>query len=193
MRRDLVRYSLAVPFLALAACYAGGDAAPAPQMQSTSTVAAAVAQPTVSPEAEVAPPPLTEAQRHAFDDVDPGTLRDPFQRAEAPTEEGASNGLAEALQRRRATVPFSETEVRELVVRGTVRGDRDGYAIIADAQGKSVVVPIGSRIGRATVRGSEIIDWRVHRVRDGEVVLVEQSLTHPDQAPSTYVLASAKG
>ena len=28
---------------------------------------------------------------------------------------------------------------------------------------------------------------------DREVVLVEQSLTHPDQAPSTYVLASAKG
>ncbi|MFO0613141.1 MAG: hypothetical protein U0414_11155 [Polyangiaceae bacterium] len=179
-------------FALAAACASPSDvtAPPPPAAQPAQPALTAAAQPTVAK--EDAPPPLTQAQRDAFNDVDPSTLRDPFRRYpdDGCNDCGQGKPSEETLRAREATVPFGDTAVGELVVRGTVHGTRDGYAIIADSRGRSVVVPVGSRIGRPIVRGAEIIDWRVDRVKNGEVVLVEQSFAQPSAAPTTMILRS---
>jgi hypothetical protein len=176
--------------VALAACYSASDAT-APPPSATEVVGATIAA-TQSAAARDVPPPLTQAQREAFDHVDPSTLRDPFRRYpdDGCKDCGRGKPNEQILREREAAVPFGDTSVAELVVRGTAHGSRDGYAIIADGRGRSAVVAVGSRIGRPIVRGAEIIDWRVDRVRDGEVVLVEESLSDPAATPKTMVLRS---
>lgn len=180
---------LALPILGLMACVAGGDAiAPPPPAANTPVVATVAAAALPSPVRMN----LTPEERAKAAEIDPSTLRDPFERpkdAAGPTP--GEPAIEAALRERNATVPFGETAVGDLVVRGTARGARDGYAIIADGAGKSEVVHVGSRIGRARVQGREIIDWRVDRVKDGEVVLVEESFSNTSAAPTTMTLKSS--
>lgn len=171
------------------ACVAGGDAA-APPPATTGAPVIATATAALPP---VQRTTLTAEERAKAGEIDPSTLRDPFQR---PADAGPTPGepaIEAALRERNASVPFGETAVGDLVVRGTARDTREGYAIIADTAGKSEVVHVGSRIGRARVQGREIIDWRVERVKDGEVVLVEESFAQAGAAPTTLVLRSGRG
>lgn len=180
------RFHLALPILGLVACVASDAPAPLPPAATAPTASLVVTPPVTERTA------LTAEERAHFDDVDPSTLRDPFRR---PTELLAAPGeprIEAALRERNATVPFGETAVDELVVRGTARDAGNGYAILADGSGKSEVVRVGSRVGRARVQGREIVDWRVDRVRDGEVVLVEESFSNPSAAPTTLVLRSRR-
>ncbi|MFO0549369.1 MAG: hypothetical protein U0271_13335 [Polyangiaceae bacterium] len=133
------------------------------------------------PEATLPPPPATDAALdHELD-----TLRDPFiATANATPLPPDDDG------RDRASVAFANTPISELKVRGTLLAGPDGRALLADASGKTQVVLTGALIGqRVRDQDGVVKQWRVDRIREGEVVLEQTDATGAVTA-RTYVLRS---
>lgn len=116
--------------------------------------------------------------------------RDPFRSFEAmfvvdPPE----------LDRGGRDVTMPDTGIDEMRLIGVVTGFANPRAMIIDREGVGHVVRRGDYIGRSEVvqvGGTEqlpvTLNWRVDRIRDGEIVLIREDPTAPNRPPLTRVL-----
>jgi len=92
-------------------------------------------------------------------------------------------------------VLLDQYSVDELKLVGIVTGIDPAKAMLVDPTGKGHVVQRGQFVGRAevvqasttTARAYEI-NWRIDRIRDGDVVLVREDPQNPDVPSATKVI-----
>ncbi len=175
--------------LALSAC--GDDAI---------TVGSATAPTAPMPSAPPAPPDgamLGQEEPDAIsplsyrdeDFVEAETNRDPFR---AYTSIFSAHPVREAVQRE---VIMARTAVDEMRLIAIVSGVANPSAMLVDRDGTGHTVHRGDYVGRAEVvqtGGSESVpvtlNWRVDRIRPGEVVLTREDPTAPNRPPLTRVI-----
>jgi type IV pilus assembly protein PilP len=169
---------------------AGSDSAAQPQ--ATTAPAAqprADAGADASPEANLPPLPLREFQESDFSETD--RSRDPFRSFAASFVvkiEGRPGG-------RQKHVLIERYALDELKLVGVVsRGEP--RALLTDPTGLGWVVKVGDFVGKAEIvhsggpTGTDIaINWRIDRIRDGDVVFLREDPSHPEIPPTTRVLA----
>jgi type IV pilus assembly protein PilP len=116
--------------------------------------------------------------------------RDPFRSFEE-TFVDESRSMAKS-QRQIVAADFG---LDELKLVGIVSGVPDAKAMLVDPHGKGHVVQRGQFIGRAeTVHGDSKgtpafeVNWRVDRIRDGDVVLVREDPKNPEVPSSTRII-----
>lgn len=116
--------------------------------------------------------------------------RDPFRSYEQSfVEESRSTAKS---QRK---VVLSEFGIDELKLVGIITGIPDARAMLVDPQGKGHVVQRGQLVGRAEIvhgdgQGSPAVEvnWRIDRIRDGDVVLVREDPKNPEVPSATRVV-----
>jgi type IV pilus assembly protein PilP len=194
----LARASLALILaLAIAACGsdppkgpAGAASGKAPAKPAGSGAAAAKAAGDGGVPAEDAgsPPPKIDYQEAEFAENDKS--RDPFRSF-------ASIFLNEARSKVKSQreVVLDQYSIEDLKLIGIVTGIVPAKAMLVDPTGKGHVVQRGQFIGRpetvqaATASGTAYeVNWRVDRIRDGDVVLVREDPQNPDVPSATKVI-----
>jgi type IV pilus assembly protein PilP len=92
-------------------------------------------------------------------------------------------------------VLLDQYAIEELKLVGIVTRIQPAKAMLVDPSGKGHVVHRGQLIGRpelvqagASSRASYEINWRVDRIRDGDIVLVREDPTNPDVPSATKVI-----
>ncbi|GMV16184.1 MAG: pilus assembly protein PilP [Polyangiaceae bacterium] len=92
-------------------------------------------------------------------------------------------------------VLLDQYAVDELKLVGIVTGIDPAKAMLVDPTGKGHVVQRGQFVGRAevvqastTTARSYEINWRVDRIRDGDVVLIREDPQNPDVPSATKVI-----
>jgi type IV pilus assembly protein PilP len=92
-------------------------------------------------------------------------------------------------------VLLDQYSIDELKLVGIVTRIQPAKAMLVDPSGKGHVVHRGQLIGRpelvqagASSRASYEINWRVDRIRDGDIVLVREDPTNPDVPSATKVI-----
>lgn len=91
-------------------------------------------------------------------------------------------------------VVLGQYAIDELKLIGIVTRVNPARAMLVDPNGKGFVVHRGQFVGRADVvtaaRGgaSYEINWRVDRIRDGDIVLVREDPANPDVPSATRVI-----
>jgi type IV pilus assembly protein PilP len=92
-------------------------------------------------------------------------------------------------------VMLDQYAIDELKLVGIVTRIQPAKAMLVDPSGKGHVVHRGQLIGRpelvqagASSRASYEINWRVDRIRDGDIVLVREDPTNPDVPSATRVI-----
>ncbi len=93
-------------------------------------------------------------------------------------------------------VLLEEYSIDDLDLVGIVTGTAEHRAMVLDPHGTGWIIRRGQFIGKAElVRGSGAssasyeLNWRVDRIRDGDVVLVREDPAHSDIPPATRVIA----
>lgn len=124
------------------------------------------------------------------DFVEAETNRDPFRNYSAAfqvTSEVGDSGGREVVMR--------DTGIDEMRLIGIVSGVANPRAMLVDRQGVGHVVRRGMYLGRSEVvqaGGTEelpvTLNWRVDRIRPGEVVLTREDPTAPNRPPLTRVI-----
>jgi type IV pilus assembly protein PilP len=144
------------------------------------TAAAASAAPSPPPKVEVQETEFTESERS----------RDPF-RSFARTF--AQDTKAKVHSQRQ--VILSQYSLDELRLIGIVTRAEPARAMLVDPTGKGFVIQRGQFVGRADVvqtagaAGTVYeINWRVDRIRPGDVVLVREDPANPDVPSATRVI-----
>jgi type IV pilus assembly protein PilP len=186
---------LGAPMLWPLAC--GGDAKPTPAKAAPSATPAAspgekpaVAAASVAPSASGAalPPPV---QYHEEDFAESEKSRDPFRSFFSVVQEAASRHVKQQRQ-----VMMDRYAVDELKLIGIVTRADPPRAMLVDPTGRGWVVTKGMFIGRAESvhtggpGGVEYeLNWRIDRVRDGDIVLLREDPGHPDVPPASRVIA----
>ncbi len=145
-----------------------------PQVQSTAS--------------DAGPPPKLELQEVEFTESE--RSRDPFRAYTSSFVEEARTQTKS--QREVVMEDFSIDDMRLI---GIVTGGVEPRAMLVDPRGYGHVVHHGQFIGRAEVvqgegKGNKSyeINWRVDRIRDGDVVLVREDPKNPEIPSSTRVL-----
>jgi type IV pilus assembly protein PilP len=117
--------------------------------------------------------------------------RDPFRQYATLFLEGQGN-KAFAVQRK---VLLSQYSVDELRLVAIVTGADYPRAMVIDPTNKGWVLKHGDYVGRADTvhtggtNGTDYqLNWRVDRVRDGDVVLIREDPAQPTIAPATRVI-----
>ncbi|HEY2406801.1 MAG TPA: pilus assembly protein PilP [Polyangiaceae bacterium] len=164
--------------------YACSDApivkkAPAPPASSSVEMAAAPSAST-APKIEVEENEFTESERS----------RDPFRSfASRFTDD------TKAHVRSQREVVLSEYSIDELKLIGIVTRMEPAKAMLVDPAGKGFVIQRGQFVGRADVvqatgqsGATYEINWRVDRIREGDVVLVREDPSNPDVPSATRVI-----
>ena len=158
----------------------------------TSTAAppakAAVAAPKASASAEAVASPRVPIDEADFTESD--RSRDPFRsyaRAFAQETKGR------VVSQREVVLP--EYALDELKLIGIVTRLQPAKAMLVDPTGKGHVIQRGQFVGRADVvqgggraAATYEVNWRVDRIRDGDVVLVREDPTNPDVPTITRVI-----
>ena len=201
-QRRLVGWLMSGSWLVLAwmaAC--GGDKPPAPAAKTTSRGAASAEAPAAeapvatTASAEVSngapvPPPV------AYDESDFTTSernRDPFR--SFPENPGAVRALLKANlpQRLVAADRFSLDELKLVAI---VKGPTVSRVMLVDPEGKGWIVGRGEFIGRPEAfhqsgpSGADYeLNWKVDRIREGDVVLIREEPSAGNAPPATRVLA----
>jgi type IV pilus assembly protein PilP len=206
----------AAPGIALAATLAGaalsacGDdeppppppyvpAPPAPQANAAgASGAAAGGAGTPSPAALAdagaplpdAMPPLPAREFQEADFAETDRSRDPFRSFESLF---VTQSKGRVTQQRQVVVErfaLDELKLVGVVTRGAAR------ALFTDPTGLGWVIKVGDFIGKPEVvqsggpSGTEVsINWRVDRIREGDVVFVREDPSHPEIPPATRVIA----
>ena len=161
---------------------------------SKGTAPASSAAPVVVAAAEAgagdaaAGPPKIDFQEAEFAENEKS--RDPF-RSFAPMFVEEARGKVKSQRE----VLLDRYSVDELKLVGIVTGIEPAKAMLVDPTGKGHVVQRGQFLGRAevvqasttTARAYEI-NWRVDRIRDGDVVLVREDPQNPDVPSATKVI-----
>jgi type IV pilus assembly protein PilP len=117
--------------------------------------------------------------------------RDPFRSfAEAFVAESRSSAKSQR------QVILEDFSLDELKLVGIVTGVTDARAMLVDPQGRGYVVRRGQFVGRAEIvhgdgKGSQTfeVNWRIDRIRDGDIVLVREDPKNPEVPSATRVIA----
>ena len=178
---------IAVPtaVLALVACgdksNTGNVAPPTTRLAGSATAAGdAGAAPMVATKVEYGEGDFTESDRN----------RDPFRSYAstfAPEQKKALKSQIDAV--------LSQYSIDELKLVAIVTGGDYPRAMVLEPGGKGWVLKKGDYVGRPDVvhvggtNGSDYqLNWRVDRIRDGDLVLIRQDPSQPAIAPATRVI-----
>lgn len=176
--------------LSLVAC---SDNKPAPQQQFFGGSQAAAGDGGVGAgDGGLPPSEVVKVQYTESDFVESEGNRDPFR--------SYASLFDESKQQKKATnqraVLLSQYGIDELKLAAIVMAGDYPRAMVIDPAGKGWVLKRGDFLGRSeTVHvggatGTDYqLNWRVDRVRDGDVVLVREDPAQPNVPPSTRVLA----
>jgi type IV pilus assembly protein PilP len=152
--------------------------APAPASASAPSAAAIDTQP--PPKLEISEAEFTESERS----------RDPF-RSFADSFREETKGAAKSQRE----VVLSKYGIDELRLIGIVTRAEPAKAMLVDPGGTGYVVQRGQFVGRPDVvqaagrsGASYEINWRVDRIRDGDIVLVREDPQNPDVPSATRVI-----
>jgi type IV pilus assembly protein PilP len=92
-------------------------------------------------------------------------------------------------------VMLDRYSIDELKLVGIVTGGAEHRAMLVDPTGKGWIIRRGQFIGKEEVvhgKGSSgadyALNWRVDRIRDGDIVLVREDPAHSDVPPATRVI-----
>lgn len=153
----------------------GGSAAPAASGAAPKAAASGIPPRREFPEAE-----FTETERS----------RDPFRSYTSKFAAEVRGGVKSQRQ-----VVLAEFAVDDLKLIGIVTRIAPSRAMLVDPTGRGHVVHRGDFVGRADVvqtggsRGSTYeLNWRLDRIRDGDVVLVREDPNNPDVPAATKVI-----
>jgi type IV pilus assembly protein PilP len=116
--------------------------------------------------------------------------RDPF-RSYAATFTGANARLPT----KQREVMLDRYSIDELKLVGIITGAAEHRAMLVDPTKKGWIVKRGQFVGKEEVVHSKggtgadyALNWRVDRIRDGDIVLVREDPTHGDVPPATRVI-----
>ena len=187
-RRTLALVSTAVCLLSCGGEEAAppGKASPAASAKAAKKVAAPVAEAPAEPKAEG--PPAVEFQETDFAESE--RSRDPFRSFVKTFVEEARGKV-----RSQREVVLDQYAVDELRLVGIVTRIQPERALLVDPTGKGHVIVRGQFVGRAEVvqgggSGADYeINWRVDRIREGDIVLVREDPQNPDIPSATRVIA----
>jgi type IV pilus assembly protein PilP len=180
--------------LALLAALAGLPAAvacgtPVTTSSSTPPPPPSRTPPVASASAPSLPPELKGPEYTENDFVESDRNRDPF-RSFLVQAQPANH---EALNQRK--VELAQYSIDELKLIAIVHGSDKARAMFLDPKGKGTVVYKGTFLCRAEVvhlggsNGPEYqLNWRVDRIRDGDVVLIREDPAQPAIPPATRVI-----
>jgi type IV pilus assembly protein PilP len=165
---------------------AGGIVTPAPA--GAPVVADADAGARVDPLAKLPPLPLREFQERDFAETDQS--RDPFRSfVQVFVQQAASHSV---LQRK---VLVERYALDELHLVGIVLGS-PSRALLTDPSTLGWVAKVGDFVGKSELvhaggpTGTDVaVNWRVDRIRDGDVVFIREDPSHPEIPPTTRVIA----
>jgi len=144
--------------------------------------------PAASADPSLTPPPKVEVQETEFTENE--RSRDPFRSFAATFVEDTK-----AKVHSQREVILSEYALDELKLIGIVTRAEPAKAMLVDPTGKGFVIQRGNFVGRADVvqaAGSSgatyEINWRVDRIRPGDVVLIREDPSNPDVPSATRVI-----
>jgi type IV pilus assembly protein PilP len=135
-----------------------------------------------------APPPPMDFQDSDFAETEQN--RDPFRSFADLFAARESGGV-----RTQRTVVLEEYSVDELKLIGVVSRINPAKAMLVDPQGQGHVVHRGDFVGKAervqaTNADAEFeLNWRIDRIREGDLVLVREDPSNPDVPSATRVIA----
>jgi type IV pilus assembly protein PilP len=139
------------------------------------------------------PPSLVRADYAESDFAENDRNRDPFRAFTATTT--GPEGPKIPIRNQRAVV-LSQFSVDELKLVAIVMGGDYPRAMVLDPGGKGWVLKRGDFVGRSEVvhtggsNGTDYqLNWRVDRVRDGELVLIREDPAQPGIPPVTRVVS----
>lgn len=139
-----------------------------------------------APKPEV--PPVVDFQEAAF--VESERSRDPFRSFARYFLEEARGTV-----KSQRDVVLEEYAIEELKLVGLVTGSAPELAMLVDPVGLGHVVTRGQFIGRAQVvqpsggvGAAYEVNWRVDRIRDGDLVLVRDDPSNPDVPSASRVI-----
>lgn len=140
----------------------------------------------------LAPPPLPNMEFAENDFVESDRNRDPFRSyvtifAPEPSKRVAASQRA---------VILPQYSLDELKLVAIVTGGDYPRAMVVDPQGKGWVLKRGDWVGRAEIvhiggaNGADYqINWRVDKVRDGDIVFTREDPAQPGIPPASRVIA----
>ena len=187
---------LGLAALALIGC---GDDAPSsgaaasasawrPSVAGAPAPAAAAPAPAAAPDANMPPPPKFEIVEQEFTESE--RSRDPF-RSFLDIFKEEVRGTAKSQRE----VVLSQFAIDELKLIGIVTRAEPHKAMLVDPGGVGHVVQRGQFVGRADIvqaagrtGASYEINWRVDRIRDGDIVLIREDPANPDVPSATRVI-----
>ena len=182
----MIRVS-AMPLLLVALVSGCGSDAPTTSAPSVRVPATSQAGDAGAGDAAVGPPTI-DFQEAEFAESEKS--RDPFRSFASMFVEEARGKVKSQRE-----VLLDQYSVDELKLVGIVTGIDPAKAMLVDPTGKGHGVQRGQFVGRAevvqasttTARAYEI-NWRVDRIRDGDVVLISEDPQNPDVPSATKVI-----
>jgi type IV pilus assembly protein PilP len=137
-----------------------------------------------------APAPIPRREFAEADFTETERSRDPFRPYARKFAEEAKRSVRSQRQ-----VLLAEYSVDDLKLIGIVTRLEPARAMLVDPTGKGHVVRRGDFVGRADVvqlagatGASYELNWRLDRIRDGDVVLVREDPNNPDVPAATKVI-----
>jgi type IV pilus assembly protein PilP len=161
-----------------------------PAAARSPAAAAAASKPGAAKSAEVdpGPPPKVEIVEAEFTESE--RSRDPF-RSFSDIFKEESKGAAKSQRE----VVLSQFSIDELKLIGIVTRAEPAKAMLVDPGGMGHVVRRGQFVGRPDIvqaagrtGASYEINWRVDRIRDGDIVLIREDPANPDVPSATRVI-----
>lgn len=156
---------------------------------STQKTAAPVAVPDAGP--ALAPPPIARMEFAENDFVESDRNRDPFRTFIATFAPPESKRVA---QNQRAVV-LPQFSIDELKLVAIVTGGDYPRAMVVDPGGKGWVLKRGDFVGRPEIvhiggaNGADYqLNWRVDKVRDGDLVFLREDPAQPGIPPASRVV-----
>jgi type IV pilus assembly protein PilP len=164
----------------------GAGAKPAASASAAGKPAAAAAGKPAAK--DLPPPPKFEIVEAEFTESE--RSRDPF-RSFSKVFKEENKGAAKSQRE----VVLSQFGIDELKLIGIVTRAEPAKAMLVDPRGTGYVVQRGQFVGKADIvqaagrtGASYEINWRVDRIRDGDIVLIREDPSNPDVPSATRVI-----
>jgi type IV pilus assembly protein PilP len=156
---------------------------------TNSSQPASKAAPAASASAPAAPPELKGVEYTENEFVESDRNRDPFRSYLVQSQP------ADKQMKNQRKIALAEYSIDELKLVAIVTGAEQARAMFVDPSGKGTVVYKGSFLCRSEVvhiggsNGPEYqLNWRVDRIRQGDVVLIREDPAQPAIPPATRVI-----
>ena len=182
--------TLLLPLVGALGCADDPPAKPvAPSAKPAAAAAPAAAKPGAKP-AEVDPGPAPKVEIVEAEFTESERSRDPF-RSFSDIFKEETQGAAKSQRE----VVLSQFSIDELKLIGIVTRAEPAKAMLVDPGGMGHVVKRGQFVGKADIvqaagrtGASYEINWRVDRIRDGDIVLIREDPQNPDVPSATRVI-----